>query len=155
VTDLARADGLAGGYTILHAIESLPADAGFERRWQALRWTPGAGRAALQEMPVPIGPRSLLTLSAAHRTATLVSESGRDPVDDAFKIRTHFLTDEPPVTLEGDLTSAYRLLQPALAYSVEDQQFHRVGPRLAPLGAPLPLAPGGPPTGAYHVVGRR
>lgn len=155
LTEARRASAADNAYALLGLKEDAGVSGPSVRRWQVLQWTPQRGRAIARTMPELLNSRSFLYLRGAHRAATLALENGRDPLDGRFKDRTHFITLEPPVTLAGDATGAYRLLQPALAYSVTDQQFHRIGPALAPLGTPPPLAPGGSEQGAYHVVGRR
>jgi hypothetical protein len=69
--------------------------------------------------------------------------------------RTHLVLPATDTRFFDDRGFQYQFLAPNQLLGVDDLRFHTIGPSLATLPGPRPLASGGVAFGEYHLVGRR
>jgi hypothetical protein len=149
LAELQRSDGPGEGYLALGWQSNLS----FEK-WTPHRWAPLTGT---------VSPLAGLTLPTDVNTGASTRGASRGTaMFRTFISRgasfTHLVTERDEVVLTGATGSAvatqYQLLQPNFLFDTSDLRLHRLSPELEVLPAPRPLAPGGPASGEYHVVGR-
>ncbi len=150
ITDVLRSSAPEEGYTILgwwdsHGVE----------RWRPFRWVPlGARLVPLPGLALPADLETSVSLVGANRgSAMFRADVTLQPSRERVRT-TRLVTARQEVTIAGDVTPGYRLLEPDWLYGVGDLRFHRLTPGLEALPLPRPLV-AGPAEGAYHVIGAR
>ncbi|MGH7331186.1 MAG: hypothetical protein ACREKS_00280 [Candidatus Rokuibacteriota bacterium] len=150
LAELRRSDGPGEGYLVL----GWQANLSFEK-WTPHRWRPltGTVTAPLAGLTLPTDVNTTAFTRGANRgTAMFRTSISQGP---SF---THLVTERDEVVFTGatgsTVANQYQLLQPNVLFNTSDLRFHRLSPELEVLPAPRPLAPGGPASGEYHVVGR-
>jgi hypothetical protein len=150
--DIRRSNGPAEEYTILGW--NLLLDS---QRWLPFRWnarTPG-----VQALPELVDTRTLetfdVTLLGANRMGAMFAELRFDAATFELGYRTHLVLPATDTRFFDDRGFQYQFLAPNQLLGVDDLRFHTIGPSLATLPGPRPLASGGVAFGEYHLVGRR
>lgn len=140
--DIRRADGRDEGYVILAR--------GGPVRWLVSWWPLAAAAQRGAALATPAA--GLITLEDANRVASVVRVASTVPQ----RVRqAHLVTPTGTFVFPESFLATFDLLEPDLLYGRADLRFHRLTAGLEPLPGPRPLAPGGPTTGEYHVIGRR
>ena len=150
IAEMARSSGADEGYAVLGWWDSMNVE-----RWRPVQWYPLAGRVVpMAGVDLPTDLESFVSLAGANQSAALLrAEVTLQPSRQRVRT-TRLVTPTREVTIAGDVTSKYRLLEPNWLYGLEDLRFHRLDSGLTALTFPRPLVPG-PADGSYHVRGGR
>jgi hypothetical protein len=150
ITDMTRSSGVDEGYTVLGWWDSMNVE-----RWRPFQWYPLSRRLVpLAGIDLPTDLESFVSLLGGNRSAALLrAEVTLQPSRQRVRT-TRLVTPTREVTIAGDVTFKYRLLEPSWLYGVEDLRFHRLDSGVTALTFPRPLVPG-PADGSYHIVGGR